>query len=109
MPFTGEYTATAPTRAELDAGAGVVVLEFGTGWCGHCMAAQPALQAALAPRTATHLKVEDGKGRPLGRSFAVKLWPTVIVLRDGQEVARVVRPRHADALAPIIAALDDPA
>lgn len=36
--------------------------------------------------------VEDGKGRPLGRSFRVKLWPTLIFLQDGAEVARVVRP-----------------
>jgi thioredoxin 1 len=39
-----------------------------------------------------HLKIEDGPGRPLGRSFKVKLWPTLIFLRDGIEVARVVRP-----------------
>jgi thioredoxin 1 len=39
-----------------------------------------------------HLKVEDGPGRALGRSYRVKLWPTLLVLRDGQEVARVVRP-----------------
>ena len=36
--------------------------------------------------------VEDGKGRRLGRSYRVKLWPTVIFLRDGVEVDRVVRP-----------------
>jgi thioredoxin 1 len=39
-----------------------------------------------------HTKVEDGSGRPLGRSFRVKLWPTLIFLRDGQEVLRLVRP-----------------
>lgn len=50
-----------------------------------------------------HLKVEDGSGRPLGRSFRVKLWPTLVFLRDGQEVSRLVRPQQAgpirDALA----------
>ena len=39
---------------------------------------------------------EDGPGRPLGRSFRIKLWPTVVVLKDGQEVARVVRPVSSD-------------
>ena len=39
-----------------------------------------------------HLKVEDGSGRALGRSFRVKLWPTLVFLRDGQEIARLVRP-----------------
>lgn len=47
-----------------------------------------------------------GKGRPLGRSFAVKLWPTVILLRDGQEIARAVRPHERDDLAPLIDALE---
>ena len=45
-----------------------------------------------------HIKVEDGKGRPLGRSYRVKLWPTLIFLQDGQEVARVVRPRDAASI-----------
>ena len=40
-----------------------------------------------------HIKVEDGPGQPLGRSYRVKLWPTLIFLRDGQEVARLVRPQ----------------
>jgi thioredoxin 1 len=45
-----------------------------------------------------HLKIEDGKGRPLGRSFQVKLWPTLIFMKDGAEVARVVRPGSAAAI-----------
>jgi thioredoxin 1 len=49
-----------------------------------------------------HLKVEDGPGRPLGRSYRVRLWPTLVLLRDGQEVARLVRPTQA---ADILAAL----
>jgi thioredoxin 1 len=28
----------------------------------------------------------------------VKLWPTVVVMKDGQEVARVVRPAGAQEL-----------
>jgi len=32
----------------------------------------------------------------LGRCFGVKLWPTFVFLRDGAEVARLVRPRSAD-------------
>jgi thioredoxin 1 len=45
-----------------------------------------------------HLKVEDGPGRPLGRSFRVKLWPTLVFLRDGKEVARLVRPQDPAAI-----------
>ena len=39
-----------------------------------------------------HVKVEDGPGKPLGRHYRVKLWPTLVFLKDGQEVARVTRP-----------------
>ncbi len=45
-----------------------------------------------------HLKIEDGSGRRLGRSFHIKLWPTLVFLRDGQEVARLVRPTESDPI-----------
>lgn len=93
------YAANSPTRAEIDALPGATLLEFGTDWCGFCRAAQPLIAAALAAQPALrHLKVEDGPGRALGRSFKVKLWPTLIFLRDGQELARLVRPAEAAAL-----------
>ena len=39
------------------------------------------------------MKVEAGPGRRLGRSFGVKLWPTLVFMKDGQEVHRLVRPQ----------------
>ena len=87
------YATTAPDRSEVDALSGATVLEFGTGWCGWCRGAQSHIASALrAHPDVRHIKVEDGPGRPLGRSFRVKLWPTLVFLKDGQEVARVVRP-----------------
>jgi thioredoxin 1 len=87
------YSPAQPERSEIDATQGVVVLDFGTDWCGHCRAAAPLIEQALASAPdARHIKVEDGSGRKLGRSFKVKLWPTVVVIKDGKEVARVVRP-----------------
>lgn len=91
------YSAAQPDRTSIDATPGVVALEFGTDWCGHCRAAQPLIAEALAGfPDARHIKVEDGSGRKLGRSFRVKLWPTLVVIRDGQELARVVRPADAN-------------
>lgn len=45
-----------------------------------------------------HVWVEDGKGKPLGRSFRVKLWPTLVFLKDGREVTRLVRPSEPEQL-----------
>ena len=95
QPYLSE--TEAPSRADVDALQGLTLLEFGTDWCGHCRAAQPAVAEALAQQPQwRHLKVEDGPGRALGRSFRVKLWPTLVLLRDGQEVARLVRPTQPD-------------
>jgi len=93
------YESVEPRRAEIDALHGPTLVEFGTPWCGHCRAAQPLIAAALAGHEGLrHLKIEDGSGRRLGRSFGVKLWPTLIFLRDGKEVARVVRPTTRSAI-----------
>lgn len=93
------YATVEPDRTEVDAMPGATVLEFGTPWCGWCRSAQPMISKALAAHPdLRHIKVEDGPGQPLGRSFRVKLWPTLIFLRDGQEVARVTRPNSTEPL-----------
>lgn len=93
------YSSSEPPRAEVDATRGSLLLEFGSNGCGICQAKQPLLMEALEGREALpHLRVEDGRGRPLGRSFRVKLWPTLIFMKDGEEVARLVRPDSAEAI-----------
>lgn len=100
------YATEAPTRAEVEARRGRLVLEFGADWCGYCQGAEPFVSAALARHPdVAHLKIEDGPGRRLGRSFGVKLWPTLVFLRDGEQVARVVRPSSAAELDAAFAAL----
>jgi thioredoxin 1 len=85
-----------PTRAEIDANPAATLLEFGAGWCGYCQAAQPDITAVMRNHPdVRHVRVEDGKGRPLGRSFRVKLWPTLILVEGGVEKGRVVRPGSA--------------
>jgi len=107
MASTDAYQNPGPGRTEIDALAGATLLEFGTGWCGHCQAAQPLIGQALQGRGGVqHIKVEDGSGRPLGRSFRVKLWPTLVFLKDGQEVARLVRPQDAAAITEALASID---
>ena len=104
MPMNTTYAAVEPARAEVDALQGPALLEFGAPWCGFCRAAQPLLAAALRQHPGVrHLKVEDGPGRPLGRSFGIKLWPTLVFLKDGREAARLVRPRREEDVAEALA------
>src|ERR1700747_3740615 len=83
-----------PTREEIDRSTGPVVLEFGASWCPYCQALAPELAGLLGEYPCVrHIKVEDGPGRPLGRSFRVKLWPNLVFLRDGQVIEQMARPR----------------
>jgi len=96
MTLSNVYTTQEPARAEIDALLTPTVLEFGTAWCGHCQAAQPFIATVFAdyPQI-SHIKIEDGRGRALGRSFGIKLWPTLVFIKDGKEAARLVRPQSA--------------
>jgi thioredoxin 1 len=106
--MNSSYAPNEPKRAEVDAWSGAAVLDFGTNWCGWCRNAQPLIAQALAGHPEVrHLQVEDGPGRPLGRSFRVKLWPTLVFLKDGQEVARVVRPSRVEELQDALAKISD--
>jgi thioredoxin 1 len=97
MPFTHDYAEREPSRAEIDALAGPVVVEFGAPWCPHCHAVQPMLAELLRDHPEVrHIKIYDGKGQPLGRSFRVKLWPTLVFMRDGNVLATAVRPEEAE-------------
>jgi thioredoxin 1 len=107
MPSNPHYSPDAPSRVEVDDMRGPVLLDFGTDWCGHCRAARSLVDAALAPHPAVrHLRIEDGPGRRLGRSFGVKLWPTLVFLLDGREVDRVIRPRDAGVIHGALARID---
>jgi thioredoxin 1 len=96
-------------RSDIDAGSDPLLVEFGAPWCEHCQAAQPLISAALAKHPSLRrIKVEDGKGRPLGRSFSVKLWPTLIFMNRGREVSRLVRPGDASSIEAALAQIDTP-
>ncbi|MGV3634408.1 MAG: thioredoxin family protein [Pseudorhodoplanes sp.] len=109
MPFNPEYTTNEPSRTEIDQHAGPTLLEFGSSWCGHCRRAAPLVEQVFSEHPAVrHIKIEDGSGRPLGRSFRVKLWPTLVFLKNGREISRLVGPQDAGAIHDAMAAIDLP-
>lgn len=88
------------SRADLDTLKGPAVIEFGASWCGYCQAAQAIIAAAFVKYpNVNHIRIEDGKGLRLGRTYAVKLWPTLIFLKDGIEISRLVRPTDSASIA----------
>ena len=94
MAASEAFEAVEPPREQIDGLQGPTVVEFGSPTCGHCRYAQPLIASAFASHPKVrHIKIEDGSGRPLGRSFKVKLWPTLVFMNGGKEVARLVRPR----------------
>jgi thioredoxin 1 len=98
MPFDPVYHEETITREDLSHTEGPVLLEFGANACGICGGFSPKLEALMRefPQV-NHLRIEDGRGKPLGRSFHVKLWPTLVFLRDGEVVKQVSRPTPEEA------------
>ena len=102
-----DYVEEAFTFEQISELSGDALLEFGAPWCGHCQAANPAIKEALTEQSGLrHIKIYDGKGKRLGCAFKVKLWPTLILLHDGNEVARLVRPLRSDEVRQLISTIN---
>ncbi len=101
------YAGEEPRREDVDRLSGPTLIEFGSPSCGHCRRAQPLIAEAMTAHPALrHLKIADGPGQPLGRSFRVKLWPTLVFYANGEEQARLVRPESANDIAAALALID---
>ena len=107
MAVTEDYATNEPRRAEIDALAGPTLLEFGSPWCGYCRRAQPLVAEAFACHSGVrNIKIADAGRRRLGRSFGIKLWPTLVFRRDGHEMTRLVRPTDVGAIGDALAQID---
>jgi thioredoxin 2 len=108
-PLPWVVEADANTFAEETAASVPVVVDFWAAWCAPCRMIAPVLQG-LAESHAGKLKVVkvDVDANPgLAARFGARSIPLLVVIRDGQEVDRIVGalPRAAlqERLAPFLA------
>jgi thiol-disulfide isomerase/thioredoxin len=87
---------------------GLVFTVWGADWCGDCRKQLPdfaaALEAAEVPADRIeHVAVDRDKQGPGVEEYGIEYIPTVVVERDGEEVARFVE----EAAVPIAVYLAD--
>ena len=110
MPYDPSYHEEEPSREEVNRMEGPVLVEFGASWCGFCRSFAPEVKELLGRHPeVTHIRIADGPGKPLGRSFRVKLWPTLVFLRDGEVVKQFARPSRDEAEEGLAAITGEPA
>lgn len=85
-----------------DAGvsSGVVLVDFYADWCGPCRMLAPALEELAQEMSGkiTVAKVDTDQSAGVAARFEVTSIPTLILLKDGNIVKRVVGLKDLDAL-----------
>jgi thioredoxin 2 len=77
-----------------------ILVDFWADWCAPCkmMAPQFAAAAKQLDSRVRAIKVDTEKLQETARRFAIRSIPTLILLRDGQEVARQAGALDANAI-----------
>lgn len=114
LPMLAHATGKAYTQAEFDAlqQAGKPILIFvHANWCPTCRAQAPILDRLLSTpefSAITALRVDFDQQKPVVRAFRVPYQSTLIVFKDGAEVARSTAETRADKLESLLRNAIDP-
>lgn len=79
---------------------GVTVIDFFATWCGPCRMMAPIFESVGQKMSgkANFVKVDVDESEDLARKFGVMSIPTMVILKDGNLVAKRVGLMQADAL-----------
>ena len=74
----------------LAAADGLVMVDFWAAWCGPCRAVAPVLEQLADERDVTLMKVNIDENPGLAARYEIRSIPTILFVRDGEVVDRVV-------------------
>jgi thioredoxin 1 len=74
----------------LAAAEGLVIVDFWAAWCGPCRAVAPALEELSAERDVPLMKVNVDESPALAARYGIRSIPTILFVKDGEVVDKVV-------------------